>query len=385
LQSSPNGSAADVFTRMKASATTLGQEYSAASAWHHILLYLWSLAVGASVAACGVFSLRLNGHVQPGRSEYHAIYIATISIAIGGLLLLPSALMNKEPWGKPRSRYSLLGGVMIVAEFVTVPAFRHLGVKIVLLAMLSGMLAGGMVFDCASRKLRWSEPRRIVGFSIVLIAVVLNYGGDILFPTAGAEVKEFTAESFMWVIISVFCGFGYALMAKCNSQLALELGSASRATVVCAVVVVICRIPLMWWIYVGKGIHPELFASDWPWWLLASAQSALYNGSLAVLPGLLGYTVNYFVMLVGKLAFGAVIDAAGWTGHVVKLDLSRILSMLLVMAGVLIFTVKSWTEVARGMAGYESEPENKSEEDFDLVQVVDAVCSDHEEDTDMTK
>ena len=43
--------------------------------------------------------------------------------------------------------------VMIVAEFVTVPAFRHLGVKIVLLAMLSGMLAGGMVFDCASRRL----------------------------------------------------------------------------------------------------------------------------------------------------------------------------------------------------------------------------------------
>ena len=27
-------------------------------------------------------------------------------------------------------------------------------------------------------------------------------------------------------------------------------------------------------------------------WLLASAQSALYNGSLAVLPGLLGYTVG---------------------------------------------------------------------------------------------
>ena len=33
--------------------------------------------------------------------------------------------------------------------------------------------------------------------------------------------------------------------------------------------------------------------------------------------------------LVGKLAFSAVIDAAGWTGHVVKMDLSRLLSMLL--------------------------------------------------------
>ena len=46
---------------------------------------------------------------------------------------------------------------MIVAEFVTVPAFRHLGVQIVLLAMLSGMLAGGMVFDCASRRLSCSR------------------------------------------------------------------------------------------------------------------------------------------------------------------------------------------------------------------------------------
>ena len=29
------------------------------------------------------------------------------------------------------------------------------------------------------------------------------------------------------------------------------------------------------------------------------------------------------------------------------------------VAGVLIFTVKSWTEVARGMAGYESEEDKK--------------------------
>ena len=40
-----------------------------------------------------------------------------------------------------------------------------------------------------------------------------------------------------YVIVSFACGIGYALMAKCNSQLALELGSASRASVVCAIVV----------------------------------------------------------------------------------------------------------------------------------------------------
>ena len=34
--------------------------------------------------------------------------------------------------------------------------------------------------------------------------------------------------------------------------------------------------------------------------------------------------------LVGKLGFSAVIDAAGWTGHTVKMDLLRVLSMILV-------------------------------------------------------
>ena len=44
--------------------------------------------------------------------------------------------------------------------------------------------------------------------------------------------------SARYVIVSFICGIGYALMAKCNSQLALDLGSASRASVVCAIIVV---------------------------------------------------------------------------------------------------------------------------------------------------
>ena len=35
--------------------------------------------------------------------------------------------------------------------------------------------------------------------------------------------------------------------------------------------------------------------------------------------------------LVGKLGFSAVVDAAGWTGHTVKMDLLRVLSMILVL------------------------------------------------------
>lgn len=35
------------------------------------------------------------------------------------------------------------------------------------------------------------------------------------------------------------------------------------------------------------------FIGDWPFWLGAAAQRAFYNGSMAVLPGLLGYSANY--------------------------------------------------------------------------------------------
>ena len=51
------------FTTMGAEKQTLGLDPSH-SRWQLVLLYLWSVAVGASVAACGVFSLRLNPGLQ---------------------------------------------------------------------------------------------------------------------------------------------------------------------------------------------------------------------------------------------------------------------------------------------------------------------------------
>ena len=69
------------------------------------------------------------------------------------------------------------------------------------------------------------------------------------------------------------------------------------------------------------------------------------------------------VMLVGKMVFSTVIDAAGWAGQIVPLDAVRAISVLIVLVGNVLFSVQSWRQLLKkgpseGAPSEESEGSN---------------------------
>merc|ERR1712187_296060 len=79
-------------------------------------------------------------------------------------------------------------------------------------------------------------------------------------------------------------------------------------------------------------------ANDWPMWLVVGAQSAFYIGSLANLPGILGFTITYLLALLGKLASSSVVDAYGWSGRLVQFGWFRGLAFACVLVGSALFS-----------------------------------------------
>merc|ERR1719291_1629841 len=256
--------------------------------------------------------------------------------------------METKPWGKPTTWYSMLGGVFILTQFLTIPAFNVLGVQIVMLATLLGMLFTGMALDWHDGALKANDCRKYFGVLIVMAGVILDIFGPSIFGASKHSSSDhcFSSSSLLYVGASFGVGVGYALMSKANAQLAIDLGSAQRATVMCAIVATLARAPLMAWCWI-HGHPPYLSISDWPYWLAAAVQSALFNCSLAVLPSLLGYTANMIVMLIGKMVFSTAIDAAGWAGQTVPLDAVRAISVLIVLVGNVMFAVQSWRQLLK--------------------------------------
>ncbi|CAJ1372683.1 unnamed protein product [Effrenium voratum] len=339
-------------------------------------LYLWSGAAGGSVPIGSVIVTQLNRHVPRGEVAYHSAYVTSLTTSIACLLMLPAALASKAPWSWPSKWYAPLGGAFMMADFLIVPAFRVLGIQVVLVAMLLGMLFTGMIFDCREGLLKYTEYRRLCGFLVVMVAVAINYAA---LPGESDAAAHFGASSVAYLLISFGVGCGYALLAKCNNQLSKDLGTSMRASAFSAAVTVACRIPLMIWIHSSRGLLPTFHSDDWYWFLGSALQNAFYILSTAKLPGLLGYSVNNVVMLVGKLCCSALVDALGWSGHKVPVDLVRALSMVMVFVGVVMFSVKSFRDLFADNSPNEDfiVPEKAGFEERSLIDSTNFVSSGH--------
>merc|ERR1712032_173539 len=116
-------------------------------------------------------------------------------------------------------------------------------------------------------------------------------------------------------------GASYALMAKCNTQLARDLGETSRAVMVCACVTVVASLPLCATLYFWLHVKPVFLLSDWPKFVFAGLQNAFYIGSMSVLPSLQGYTVCFMAVQGGSLCASTLMDAMGIAGKEVPLTM----------------------------------------------------------------
>jgi len=210
------------------------------------------------------------------------------------------------------------------------------------LVQLSAMLTTAMVFDLLSGELRPSDSRRLVGFSLVTAGVIVS-------NISGAkELSDFNVTAAIYLIGVYASGVGFVLQAKCTGTLAEDVGGVVRATTINAIVTGAAVSPFVSAVWFSRGVKPMLSAEDWHLWLFVGAQSAFYIGSIGILPKALGYTSSYLALLLGKLTTSSAADAMGLTGRAVPFGWWRGASLLLVVLGATLFSVKSETRPSAG-------------------------------------
>lgn len=297
-----------------------------------VLYSAWAAAVGVSITAQLCVTVILNER-SPSQ-KYHAFYVSVISILLGGLMLVPRCIQSPEAVKRPKYWWSMLGGMFTVTSFFSIPATMLMGVQLVLLVMLLATLSTALVFDVRRGRVSLSDPRRLAGLGLVLVGLLLD-----ALPAWAAGSSTGTTTAVLLLLLAVFAtGIGYGLQAKCNARLSRDLGSVSRATAFSAAVNTFCCLPFAAIIYFGLGVAPTLHTADWPLWMFAGLQSAFYVGSLAQLPKVLGYTAAYVVLLAGKLVSSSVADAMGLAGQRVPFSILRGVSLLLALAGAILFS-----------------------------------------------
>jgi len=297
-----------------------------------VLYSAWAAAVGVSITAQLCVTVILNSR-SPSQ-EYHAFYVSAICTMIGGVMLLPRSIQAPGTVTRPKHWWSTLGGMYTVTSFFSIPATLAMGAQLVLLVMLLATLSTALVFDIRRGRVSLSDWWQLAGLGLVLLGLLLDG-----LPSWASGSSAGAGAAVPLLLLAVFAtGVGYGLQAKCNARLARDLGSTSRATAFSAAVSTLCSLPFAALVCFGFGVAPVLRGADWPLWAFAGLQSAFYVGSLAQLPKVLGYTAAYVVLLAGKLVSSSVADAAGLAGQRVPFSTLRGVSLVLALAGAVLFS-----------------------------------------------
>eukprot|EP00747_Dinoflagellata_sp_TGD_P049000 gnl/TRDRNA2_/TRDRNA2_145949_c1_seq1.p1 gnl/TRDRNA2_/TRDRNA2_145949_c1~~gnl/TRDRNA2_/TRDRNA2_145949_c1_seq1.p1 ORF type:complete len:340 (-),score=34.41 gnl/TRDRNA2_/TRDRNA2_145949_c1_seq1:40-1059(-) len=298
---------------------------------------VWAALIGVSVPFGMVDTIFLNSEVPADERPFHAFYVNTLCIIVGALELIPLAIKADHPASRPKSWWHLAGGICAIPSFFTIPAARQLGTEAVLIVQLAAQLATFFVLDLLDGRLTMAEYVKIV-------ALIIIFGGAVLEHVDGIfiDVTVYSLVSFLIVAIS---GCGFALQSKCNTALALDVGNSARATIVSAGIYVVFSLPIQIYILCGRHVYPRLNFAYWDYWLFAGFQSAFYIGSYAFLPKILGFTTCYVITLVAKLFTGLVIDASGLEGEIIAISFTRVIAMVIVLAGAIVYNVKCGTSL----------------------------------------
>ncbi|CAE8635985.1 unnamed protein product [Polarella glacialis] len=289
---------------------------------------IWAALVGASVALNLVITNHLNR--RSDEPTLHSFYVSAMCTLLGGVSLIPQACLAQAPFRRPTKIWSLLGGLCVLTGFANISGSHLVGAQIDLLLQLLGMLSMALFLDARVGRITCSDKRRIRGFFIVVAGI----GADSFHVGNERNTVQQQPLFAAVILVGVFVsGLGYAMQAKCNSQLSANIGGPARACIICAAVTLIGGIPIQAYISFGIGVRFDFALEDWPLWTLAGLQSAFYTGSLAVLPAKLGYTATYLAIMFGKLASSSILDAGGMISYAQPFTVQRALSLVLVLVG----------------------------------------------------
>lgn len=296
-----------------------------------ILCGVWAALVGMSVPLNMVVTIFLNSHADKSDRQYHAFYVATLAVAMGGFEMIPLAIKAEKPATLPKRWWHLAGGCCALPAFSVVAAGSMMGSQVVLVVQLATLLTTFFVIDVMDGRVRLREHAKVAALLVIFGGTWLESGGS----KTGGMSGGF--EAIVMLTLVAISGVGFALQSKCNNALAEDVGSAARASVLSACVNTLVSIPICLFIYFGLNVPVSFSLSSRYLWLAAGFQSAFYVGSMAYLPKALGFTRCYVITLVAKMVTSLVVDACGMVGEPIPLSALRVCALLAVLLGAVIF------------------------------------------------
>lgn len=309
---------------------------------HASVYTIWAALVGMSVPLGMVIAIFLNSQANESDQKFHAFYVATLAVAIGGAQLAPLAVKTEKVATLPKRWWHFAGGLCSMPRFFVIFAGYRLGSQVVLLVNLAALLTTFFFIDLVGGRVRLTNYLRIFALLIVLTGVAFQN------PVQSISVSG-SMEKILLLILVALGGIGFALQSKCNNALAEALGSAARASLVSACVHVLTSVPIALYIFFSWNVSFSCNARYWYLWLLAGFQSAFYIGSMAHLPSVLGFTRCYIVTLVAQMVTSLMVDAHGLIGKAIPVSANRVYSLLIVLIGAGLFHLHNNSEDEPGM------------------------------------
>lgn len=290
----------------------------------------WATCMGISVPLGMVNTVFLNSEAAESDRKYHAVYIANLAVAMGGVELLPWTIRSEQPMTKPRRWWHLAGGLGSIPVFFAISASSVLGSQVVLIVQLAALLASFFIFDLKDGRVRLNDVTKLPALLIIFSGVLLENVDH------GVSISGSVEEFAMLGLVAV-SGIGFAIQSKCNSALAEDLGSAFRASVVSSLVHVVASVPVELYILFWCHVPVSLSVNRWYCWLAAGLQSAFYITSMAYLPKVLGFTKCYVISSVAKMVASLIIDAKGLMGQTIPVSTLRVCALIIVLMGSVVF------------------------------------------------
>eukprot|EP00931_Biecheleriopsis_adriatica_P007100 TRINITY_DN108415_c0_g1_i1.p1 TRINITY_DN108415_c0_g1~~TRINITY_DN108415_c0_g1_i1.p1 ORF type:complete len:384 (+),score=64.30 TRINITY_DN108415_c0_g1_i1:64-1215(+) len=295
---------------------------------------IWAALIGISVPLELTNTIFLNQTSE--NPAYHGFYVSNLAVIMGGLELIPLSFSSSAPWQKPRRWWHVAGGLCSLPAFGTIVAGAQLGTQLVIVTQLGALMGTFLAMDVIDGRVSLSDYAKGLGLLLVIGGIAMeSFGGDVRLGSSAASIG-------MLALVAA-SGVGYALQSRCNGALADDLGSGARATMVSALVNICCGLPIDAWVFWGTGTSPTFDTRYWYLWLVAGFQSAFYIGSMAYLPKVLGFTTTYVITLSAKLLTSLAIDDLGLVGTAIPIDATRVVSVLCVLGGALMFNMSSKT------------------------------------------
>jgi uncharacterized membrane protein YdcZ (DUF606 family) len=295
---------------------------------------VWAATVGMSVPFEMVVKILLNSEAPETQRRWHAFYVSSIAVALGGLGIIPLSLAMKSttPIKRPEKWWHLCGGICALPAFFTISAGSVLGTEAVLVVQLASSLIAFCIIDRTDGTVAHTHCSQVLSLGVIVGGVVISNWNDI--SISG------DCHAIVCLALVAMSGCGYALQAKCNAALADDVGSPLRATIVSACFFIIFGLPITAYICWDQHVYPMVNVKLWYLWALAGFQSAFYIGSYAYLPKVLGYTTCYLITLVAKMCTSLAIDASGLMGESIPVTKFRVCALMFVLAGAIMYNLQ---------------------------------------------